>query len=84
MTDRDHPLRLCVLSPHGTLLDTAAKSVRLTAVDGSIGIHRGHPTALILLAHGKLSYMKNGAWAELDTNGVFAEVRDDTVTVIAE
>lgn len=84
MTDREHPLRLCVLSPEGTLLDTAAKSVRLTAADGSLGIHRGHPTALILLAHGKLSYVKNGEQFSLDTNGVFAEVRDDTVTVIAE
>lgn len=84
MRDANHPLRLCVLSPHGTLLDTSALSVRLTASDGSLGIHKGHPTALILLAHGQIQYLKNGKSHLMDTNGIFAEVRDDTVTVIAE
>ncbi len=84
MTDSNNPLRLCVLSPHGTLLDTAAKSVRLAAVDGSLGVRRGHPTALVLLAHGKLQYTKDGVTHSMDTNGVFAEIKNDTVTVIAE
>ena len=84
MTADNNPLRLCVLSPHGTLLDTTAKSVRLTAVDGSMGVHRGHPTALVLLAHGKLEYIKDGVTHSFDTDGVFAEIKNDTVTVIAE
>lgn len=79
-----NPLKLRVLSPHGVLLDTVARSVRLTAVDGSIGIHRGHPTALIMLAHGKLEYIKDDATFKTETNGVFAEVKDDVITVIAE
>ncbi len=84
MTDSNNPLRLCVLSPHGTLLDTTASSVRFTAVDGSMGVRRGHPTALVLLAHGKLQYIKDGVTHSLDTDGVFAEIKNDKITVIAE
>lgn len=80
----NNPLKLRVLSPHGVLLDTVARSVRLSAADGSIGIHRGHPTALIMLAHGKLEYIKDEKTHKTQTNGVFAEVKDDVITVIAE
>lgn len=84
MTDSNNPLRLCIMSPNGTLLDTVASSVRLAAVDGSRGVRRGHPTALVLLARGKLEYVKDGVTHSFDANGVFAEIKNDTVTVIAE
>ncbi len=84
MTNASNPLRLWVLSPQGTLLDTAVLSVKLNAVDGSRGVHKGHPTALIMLAHGKLSYLKDGENHSMDVKGVFAEVKNDTVTVITE
>ncbi len=84
MTDSSNPLRLRILSPHGTLLDTKAFSVRLTAVDGMIGIHKAHPTALIMLTHGKAEYIKDGKPYSTVVDGVFAEVKNDVVTVMAE
>ena len=84
MTDSNNPLRLCVLSPHGTLLDTVASSVRFTATDGSMGIRKGHPTALVLLKDGKLQYVKDGVTHVMDVDGVFANIKNNTITIIAK
>lgn len=84
MRDIENPLRLRVLSPHGTMLDVKAQSVRLSATDGSMGIRKGHPPAVIALTHGRLVYVADGQSHGVDIDGSFAHVKDDTVTVISK
>lgn len=84
MSSASNPLRLCVLSPHGILLDIEVQSVRLNASDGSRGVHKGHPEAVILLSRGEISYVKDGERHVFDANGGFAQVKDNVVTVITE
>ncbi len=75
-------MRLRVLSPYGVLADTEADSVVLNATDGSLGVHKGHTPALILLKNGSVKYMSEGQVYNIDTEGYIAEVTPDSVTLM--
>lgn len=75
-------LRLRVLSPYGVLTDTEADSVVLNASDGSLGVHKGHTAALVLLKNGNVKYIINGESHSMDTEGYIAEITADSVTLM--
>lgn len=78
-------LHLKVITPTGTTLDTVADSVRLPAADGSLGIRKGHATALILLKKGEIRYIADGETKAYRLESeAFASVKNDVVTVITK
>ena len=75
-------LRLRVLSPYGVQADTEADSVVLNAADGSLGVHKGHTPALVLLKNGDIKYIADGQTHNMKTDGYIAEVTPDGVTLL--
>lgn len=80
----ENAVQLKVIAPTGIVLDTAAQSVRLPAADGSLGVHKGHAKALVLLNEGEISYLKDGTAYTQKIPPAFAEIKDDVVTVILQ
>ena len=77
-------LQLQVLSPEGELLNEEAESVRLPAVDGSLGILRGHVPMVAALKAGRILYRREGQQRSLLISGGLAEVRDDRICVLVD
>ena len=77
-------LTLRVITPDHIVLDTTASSVRIPAVDGSMGILRGHAQMVAALDVGLLTYRTDGTDHVLFVSGGFAEVRDNTVRIVSE
>ena len=92
MTDRSLILRL--ITPAGQMTETKCDVVTLFARDneegeggGSVGIMRGHASAVIALAAGqKITAKQNGAvvFSAVAPLGGLAHVKDDVVTVVTE
>ena len=77
-------LTLRVITPDRILLDTTVESVTLPAVDGSMGILRRHANMVAALDVGVLEYKDaSGNEVPMFVGGGFAEVRDNTVRVVA-
>lgn len=77
-------LTLRVITPERILLDEPVQSVSLTALDGSMGILPRHANMVSALDVGVLEYRDaSGKSVPLFVGGGFAEVRDNTVRVVA-
>lgn len=77
-------LTLRVITPDRIVIDTAASSVRVPGVDGSIGILSRHAPMVTALDVGLLLFKQGGRESALFVAGGFAEVRDNTVRVVSE
>jgi len=77
-------LTLRVITPDRIALDTQAESVRVPAVDGSMGFLPRHASLVAALDVGLLSWREGGQEQTLFVSGGFVEVRADTVRVVSE
>jgi F-type H+-transporting ATPase subunit epsilon len=75
-------LTLRIITPERVVLDTTAESVRVPAIDGSMGIFPRHAGMVAALDAGVLSYKEGGREERLFISGGFAEVRSNTVRVL--
>jgi F-type H+-transporting ATPase subunit epsilon len=77
-------LRVSVLSPEQTVYDGAADSVVAPALDGELGILRGHAPLMAILGEGDLRIRTGTQTVRLHVAGGFLQVRDNVVTVLSE
>src|SRR5450755_4768308 len=77
-------LRLIVVTPERQVVDAAADEVQLPGELGYLGILPGHATLVTLLKIGILSYRDGSTARALAIASGFAEVADDTVSVLAD
>lgn len=81
-------LTLRVITPEKIALDQSVSSVRIPGVDGSIGIWPRHAPMVAALDAGVMHYRTSGRTDGPDevmfVSRGFAEVRDNTVRIVAE
>ena len=77
-------LTLRVITPEHIVLDRVVSSVKVPAIDGSMGILRRHADMITALDVGLLTYTINGKEEQIFVSGGFAEVHDNTVRVVSE
>jgi F-type H+-transporting ATPase subunit epsilon len=79
-------LTLRVITPDRIALDQSVASVRLPALDGSIGVLPRHAPMIAALDAGLLRYRTEPGGREqaLFVSGGFAEVRGETLRVVSE
>ena len=77
-------LRLAVVTPTGTLLDTTAESVTLPGKDGSFGVLYGHAEMLAALTEGELVYRSGAEVERQKISGGIARIKNNTVTVLTD
>jgi len=77
-------LTLRVITPDRIVLDTPAESVRVPALDGSMGFLPRHAPLVAALDLGTLSWREGGKEQSLFVSGGFVEVKQDTVRVVSE
>ena len=78
------PLKLEVVTPTKVLLSTEAEYITVPGIDGELGILDSHIPLLTTLRSGVLSYVAEGTTKLLAVHLGYAEVLDDTVTVLAD
>jgi F-type H+-transporting ATPase subunit epsilon len=77
-------LHLRVVSPERVVLETEADSLSLPGALGQLGILPGHAHLITALRTGVLETRRGNAVRKVAVFGGFAEVGDDTVTVLAD
>ncbi len=77
-------LTLRVITPARIALDQQVDSVRLEAVDGSLGVLPRHAPMVAALDSGLLRYRAGGAEKVLFCGGGFAEVHGETLRVVTQ
>jgi len=77
-------LKLIVVTPERTVVSSEADEVQLPGELGYLGILPGHAPLITLLKTGILSYKNAGAQASFALSSGFAEVANDTTTVLAD
>ena len=75
-------LTLRVLAPDQSIYDGTADEVILPTASGQMGILTGHVTMLTALDSGVVRVSDGSGWAAIAVMGGFAEVEDNTVTVL--
>jgi F-type H+-transporting ATPase subunit epsilon len=77
-------LTLRVITPDRIVLDTQAETVRVPAVDGSMGFLPRHANLVAALDLGLLTWREGGKEQTLFVSGGFVEVKQNTVRVVSE
>jgi F-type H+-transporting ATPase subunit epsilon len=77
-------LTLRVITPDRVVLDTQADTVRVPAVDGSMGFLPRHAHLVAALDVGQLPWREGGKEQALFVSGGFVEVQKNTVRVVSE
>jgi F-type H+-transporting ATPase subunit epsilon len=77
------PLRLCVITPARPLVETEVDSVVAPGREGEFGVLPGHELFLAPLRPGVVRYLAGGREQRLAVSGGFAEVTQESVTVLA-
>jgi F-type H+-transporting ATPase subunit epsilon len=77
-------LKLKVVTPTRTVVDSEADSVELPGELGYLGILPGHTPLITVLKTGVLSFKNGGPERALAITAGFAEVSNDAVTVLAD
>lgn len=77
-------LKLIVVTPEKKVVEEEADEVQLPGELGYLGILPGHTPLITLLKTGVLSYQNAGARKSLAISTGFAEISDDTVSVLAD
>ena len=77
-------IQLHILSPEGTLVQTAVSLVTLPGVVSPFTVLKDHAAMVTALVEGDVRYVENGAEKRLHIKEGFAEVGDDKVNVCVE
>ncbi|MDL2272883.1 F0F1 ATP synthase subunit epsilon [Desulfovibrio sp. OttesenSCG-928-I05] len=77
-------LRLEIVTPDNTVLETEADFVSVPGLEGIFGVLPGHIPFLSALATGCLHYTKGGETRYVCLSGGFAEVSGNTVRILAD
>lgn len=77
-------LRLEIVTPDKTVLETEADFVSVPGLEGIFGVLPGHIPFLSALAIGSLHYTLNGETHYVCISGGFAEVSNNTVRILAD
>jgi len=77
-------LQLEVVTPERRVLSEPVDAVTAPGLGGELGILPGHTALISQLQTGVLSYTVAGKTQQLHVSGGFVEVKDDTVSVLAE
>ena len=77
--------RLCVQTAEGVALEGAAEYCNLLTSDGSVGILANHAPMLCAVREGTALFrMENGEEKRLRLSAGVADIRNNTVTVLAD
>jgi len=77
-------LKIQVVTPTRTVVDSEADEVELPGELGYLGILPGHAPLITVLKTGVLSYENAGVERALAITAGFAEISNDVVTVLAD
>ncbi len=77
-------LKIQVVTPTRTVVDSEADQVELPGELGYLGILPGHAPLITVLKTGVLSYENAGVERALAITAGFAEISNDVVTVLAD
>ena len=77
-------LHVVVISPERTVFDGPADAVVAPALDGELGILRGHAPLMALLGSGQMRVTRGGTVDRFHVEGGFLQVADNIVTVLSE
>ena len=80
----DKKIKLLVLTPQKTLLETYVDKVTLPASKGQFMVLYNHAPVITSLEEGRLVYEADQKQETVEILGGFAEVNDNVVTVCAE
>ncbi len=75
-------LRVIVVTPEETVLDTAADFVALPLFDGEVGIGKDHSPMIGRLGYGELRVKAAGRTSRYYIDGGFVQVNDNIVSVL--
>ena len=75
-------LQCVVVTPERAVLDERAEFVALPMYDGELGVLPGRAPLIGRLGYGELRVRRGGEVRRFFVDGGFAQVRDDTVTVL--
>lgn len=82
MADQTGDLRCAVITPDRQVMDVSTSSVVLPAYDGQIGVLKGRAPLLCKLGIGVVRLETEGKQKRIFVDGGFAQVRDNSVTVL--
>ncbi|HEY8224080.1 MAG TPA: F0F1 ATP synthase subunit epsilon [Pyrinomonadaceae bacterium] len=77
-------IQLEVVTPERRVLSESVEMVTVPGLGGELGILPGHTPLISQLQTGVLTYVLGGKNFQLHVSGGFVEVRDDSVSVLAE
>jgi F-type H+-transporting ATPase subunit epsilon len=77
-----HQVHCVVVTPERAVLDAAADFVALPMYDGELGVLPGRAPVIGRLGYGELRIRQGQQTQHLFVDGGFAQVRDNTVTVL--
>lgn len=77
-------MKLQIITPTRTILDTEVESVILTTTEGDMGIFYDHEPVVALLAYKDIIYTQQGEKKKATTLGGFVEVTKDKVVILTD
>jgi F-type H+-transporting ATPase subunit epsilon len=78
-------MKLFVISPEKVLFDGEAESVILPGKEGSLGVLNNHAPFITLLKEGIIEFTdKNNGRQQLSIKGGVAEIRNNSLTILAD
>lgn len=77
-------MKLQIITPHKTILDTEVESVILSTTEGEMGVLYDHEPVVVLLDYKQLVYTQEGKKIKATTLGGFAEVTKDKVIILTD
>jgi len=77
-------IKLHIVSPEGTLVETAVSAVTLPGTVGPFEVLKGHAALISSLEKGDIVYVAEGAEHRLSIASGFVEVRDNQVVACVE
>ena len=77
-------INLEIVTPERPVLKEDVDEVVAPGLLGEFGILPGHTTLLSALGSGRLTFVRGGQSESIELSGGFAEVRLDSVTILAD
>lgn len=81
-TNNPTDLKLVIVTPEATVVDTTAEFVTAPLFDGEKGIGRGHAPLIGRLGFGELRYRAGGETSKFYVDGGFVQVQDNVISVL--
>ena len=84
MSETPGPLKVIVVTPEETVVETTADSLVLPLFDGEIGILRGHSPMIGRLGYGEMRLKDGDEVHSYYVDGGFVQVAADVVSVLTD